>query len=172
MKAEKKTKKKIKKGVVKRVTLDGSLPLPVKAEAVIQDYLSHPDVDKKVISTRNGRNTCYLYKLVRMPAVKKRIEYLRQTTFKTEESKLIWTREQIINNVQKRLLTCKTDHVYLKGHEMLGKWLGLEKQTLVHEFENVQKIQITLDSKKDEERKIVIPKKTHDTENSEIITNV
>lgn len=122
---------------------DPAIPLQNRVqEDIIQDYLTHPTDRQEIICARHERNPCYLHKILRAPEVKARIDYLKKTTFKEKEKSLIWTQEQIISNVQKRLTKIKSDMAYLRGHEMLARWKGMDKITTTVKTETNQPIQV------------------------------
>ncbi len=121
---------------------DPSIPLARVKEQILEDYLSHPTDKHEIICKRNGRNPYYLVRLLKQPIAKARLEYLKKTTFKEKEKSLIWTQEQIISNVQNRLAKAKSDIVYLKGHEMLARWKGMDKITTTVKTDTNQPLQV------------------------------
>lgn len=99
-------------------------------EQVIQYYVSHPDETQEQIGAHFKRGSNYLHNLLKDSNIVARYTYLKNKIYNKKVTSTIWTAEQIINNVQTRLAKVKTDTAYLKGHELLAKWQGMDKQTI------------------------------------------
>lgn len=101
-----------------------------RQEAVLQYWLAHPDLKHTEICEHFNHAKSYIAKLQGQKDFKERYEYLKNKIYKTQTKNAIWSVEQLHIKLQDRLSKTKSDSVYVMGIGTLGKWHGLDKQTI------------------------------------------
>lgn len=122
---------------------DPSDPLfPLKREQILQIKLGEPNLACPAIATRLGFTAKYVTRVIALSDFKARLKYLSNQKMKTA----IWDREMLFKKAQDLYMATKNDNVKSRILATLGKWSGIESSTVNHEFADMQRIQLTLNS--------------------------
>lgn len=146
--------------------IDPKEPLhPIVREQILQDILANPAVTHIELQKKYGLSGKYVARISMTAEFKARMKYLTNKNAKTA----IWDRETLFNKAQDLYVKTKSDNVKTKILATLGKWSGIESSTINHEFADMQRIQLTLNSTN---ANIPIPEKTDeilsDTGNTDV----
>lgn len=109
---------------------EGMHPLTnAEYETIVQTILKDPMTDLQALSIQYKHNRTWCYKLLQLPAVRARYDYL----FSKLATKAILTRDSIINGIQEEIKKATRPADRLKGWELLGKSLALFTDKIRHE---------------------------------------
>lgn len=144
--------------------IDPKDPLkPFKRELILQDHIKNPTMTHPELQKKYGLSVKYCAQIFSTPAFKARLKYLLKESSKTA----IWDRETLFNKAQDLFQKTKSDNVKTRILATLGKWSGIETSTINHEFADMQRIQLTLNSTNVE---VPLPEKTDEILSSDDTT--